>query len=54
MRLHQEDTDLYQEQIDNKRSTLIAIWPSYFFDREIALKTRPPLDYGLKSKRSIH
>ena len=39
MRLHKEDTDLYQEQIDNNRETLIAIWPGYFFDRNIAIKT---------------
>ena len=54
MRLQQEDTDLYQEQIDNKRSTLIAIWPGYFFDREIALKTRPPLDYKFRNQVGIN
>tara|TARA_B100000035_G_scaffold190558_1_gene162688 strand:+ start:1519 stop:2412 length:894 start_codon:yes stop_codon:yes gene_type:complete len=54
MRLQQEDTDLYQEQIDNKRSTLIAIWPGYFFDREIALKTRPPLDYKFRNQAGIN
>ena len=54
MRLQQEDTDLYQEQIDNKRSTLIAIWPGYFFDREIALKTRPPVDYKFRNQAGIN
>ena len=54
MRLQQEDTDLYQEQIDNKRSTLVAIWPGYFFDREIALNTRPPLDYKFQNQSGIN
>tara|TARA_B100000900_G_scaffold32980_1_gene24903 strand:+ start:478 stop:1368 length:891 start_codon:yes stop_codon:yes gene_type:complete len=54
MRLHKEDTDLLQEQIDNKRSTLVAIWPGYFFSREIALKTRPPLDYKFYNQLGIN
>ena len=54
MRLQQDDADLYQEQIDNKRSTLVAIWPGYFFDREIALKTRPPLDYKFQNQSGIN
>ena len=54
MRLHKEDADLLQEQIDNKRSTLVAIWPGYFFSREIALKTRPPLDYKFYNQLGIN
>ena len=54
MRLQRDDADLYQEQIDNKRSTLVAIWPGYFFDREIALKTRPPLDYKFQNQSGIN
>jgi hypothetical protein len=40
MRLHDEDVELYEDQIQNKRSTLVAIWPGYFFNREMALKSR--------------
>ena len=54
MRLHKEDTDLYQEQIDNNRETLIAIWPGYFFDRNIAIKTRPELDYKFRNQKGVN
>ena len=54
MRLHTEDVELYQEQVDNKRSTLVAIWPGYFFDRDIALETRPPLDYKFNNQSGIN
>jgi len=54
MRLHKEDTDLYQEQLDNNRETLIAIWPGYFFDRNIAIKTRPELDYKFRNQKGIN
>ena len=54
MRLHTEDVELYQEQVDNKRSTLVAIWPGYFFDRDIALQTRPPLDYKFNNQSGIN
>ena len=54
MRLHKEDTDLYQEQIDNNRETLIAIWPGYFFDRNIAIKTRPKLDYKFRNQKGVN
>ena len=54
MRLHKEDTDLYKEQIDNNRETLIAIWPGYFFDRNIAIKTRPKLDYKFRNQKGVN
>lgn len=54
MRLHKEDTDLYQEQIDNNRETLIAIWPGYFFDRNIAIKTRHELDYKFRNQKGVN
>ena len=54
MRLFPEDLELYQSQIDNKRSTLVAIWPGYFFDREMALKSRPPLDYKFSNQGGIN
>jgi len=54
MRLFPEDLELYQSQIDNKRSTLVAIWPGYFFDREMALKSRPALDYKFNNQAGIN
>jgi proline iminopeptidase len=54
MRLFPEDLELYQSQIDNKRSTLVAIWPGYFFDREMALKSRPALDYKFSNQGGIN
>jgi len=54
MRLFPEDLELYQSQIDNKRSTLVAIWPGYFFDREMALKSRPASDYKFNNQAGIN
>lgn len=54
MRLHKEDIELRKAQIENNRETLVAIWPGYFFDREIALKTRPPLDYKFRNQAGIN
>ena len=54
MRLYPEDIKLRIEQNENNRETLIAIWPGYFFDREIALKTRPPLDYKFRNQKGVN
>tara|TARA_Y100000741_G_scaffold316442_1_gene262743 strand:+ start:476 stop:1372 length:897 start_codon:yes stop_codon:yes gene_type:complete len=54
MRLLPEDNKLYQEQIDNKQDVLVAIWPGYFFDRKIALKTRPPLDFKFRNQDGVN
>ena len=54
MRLFPEDLELYQSQIDSKKSTLVAIWPGYFFDREMALKSRPALDYKFSNQGGIN
>ena len=54
MRLHDEDVELYEDQIQNKRSTLVAIWPGYFFNREMALKSRPKVDHIFRSQNGIN
>jgi len=54
MRLFPEDLELYQSQIENKRSTLVAIWPGYFFNREMALKSRPPIDHKFRVQGGIN
>ena len=54
MRLYPEDIKLRIEQNENNRETLIAIWPGYFFDRETALKTRPPLDYKFRNQKGVN
>ncbi len=54
MRLYPEDLALRKVQIENKRSSLTAIWPGYFYSREIALKTRPALDYKFNNQLGIN
>ena len=54
MRLFPEDLELYQSQVENKRSTLVAIWPGYFFNREMALKSRPPIDHKFRVQAGIN
>ncbi|MGY8950108.1 MAG: alpha/beta fold hydrolase [Flavobacteriales bacterium] len=54
MRLYSEDLELQKSQIENKRETLVAIWPGYFFSREMALKTRPALDYKFRNQKGIN
>ena len=45
---------LREAQIENKRATLTAIWPGYFYSRESALKTRPALDYKFYNQSGIN
>jgi proline iminopeptidase len=54
MRLYPEDLKLREAQIENKRATLTAIWPGYFYSRESALKTRPALDYKFYNQSGIN
>ena len=54
MRLYPEDLALRKVQIENKRSSITAIWPGYFYSREIALKTRPALDYKFNNQLGIN
>ena len=54
MRLYPEDLKLREVQIENKRSSLTAIWPGYFYSRESALKTRPALDYKFNNQLGIN
>ena len=54
MRLNKEDLELEELQIKNKRESMVAIWPGYFFSRSIALQTRPPLDYKFRNQDGIN